>query len=73
MARCVRNKPENQGYVVYKRHRYFNGVCECCGQAQFSTNEVTNNDRNQVDVNLGQEETSSLGKELGDETSTTEG
>lgn len=33
MARCERSRP-NRDIVVYKRHRFKDGVCEACGQKQ---------------------------------------
>jgi len=42
MATCIRNKPNNQGTVIYKRHRFVRDkhqpnaipLCSACGERQ---------------------------------------
>lgn len=45
MAKCVRNKPNNEGTITYARHCYKNGVCKSCGTSQVEQHRALVNRR----------------------------
>lgn len=45
MARCIRNKPNNEGTVTYARHRYKGDKCKSCGISQVEQHRALVNRR----------------------------